>query len=209
MALENGRYAVVNNSSYQIPVYEKMVQSGAFTGSITTGGAQIGVIYPNEFYTVIPNDSSYITSYHIIFQNPQGNQVGGCIETSYGYSAGVFTDKPWVADQEPYHYFNSDGTKLVPSAKETINGKTYRIFTVYGSPRPYRTPTGALQTVNLPVGTKLATNESSTGQNYGGYMVFNKKKLPNGSWQDLVSTGYGFVDLGLNVGSFPSNRPIR
>lgn len=91
---------------------------------------------------------------------------------------------------------------------ETINGKSYRIFTVYGSARSYRNPAGTLMGT-LPVGTKLATNESSTGQTYDGYMVFNKKKLPNGSWQDLVSTGYGFVDLGLDVGSFPSNRPIR
>lgn len=192
----------------QIPVYEKMVTNGAFAGSITAGGAQIGVIYPNEFYTIIPNESSNFSSYHIIFQNPNGVQTKGCIETTSGYSAGVVTDYAWAQYQEPYHYYNSNGSTLVAAAKETINGKSYRIFTVYGSARSYRNPSGTLLGT-LPVGTMLATNESTTGQTYGGYMVFNKKKLPNGYWQDLTSTGYGFVDLGLSVGSFPSNRPIR
>lgn len=208
MANLNSRCALVNRSGTSFPVYEKLVQSGAFTGGITAGGSKIGEIMVNEFYTVVPNDSPYITSYRIIFQNPQGKQAVGYIETTTGYSAGVDTDYAWAKYQEPYHYYNSNGSTLVASTKETIGGKSYRIFTIYGSARSYRNPTGTLLGT-LPVGTKLATNESSTGQTYGGYMVFNKKKLPNGSWQDLTSSGYGFVDLGLNVGSFPSNRPIR
>ena len=62
----------------------------------------------------------------------------------------------------------------------------------------------------LPVGTQLAALSSTTGQTHGGYVAFYKKKLPGGSWQNLISGGtYGFVDLGLSVGSTPSKRPIR
>lgn len=62
----------------------------------------------------------------------------------------------------------------------------------------------------LPVGTKLAARSSTTGVTYGGYMVFYKKKEPGvNSWTDAANGSYGFVDLGLSVGSTPSKRPIR
>lgn len=173
---------------------------------MTVGGNQIGVIYPNEFYTIIPDESSYITSYQIIFQNPKGEQAKGYIETSQGLT---LPDYAWAQYQEPYHYYNSDGNTLVKAARESIGGTSYYIFTVCGSPRNYVNPAGKDLGV-LSIGTKLATTCSTTGQTFGGYMLFNKKKLPGGSWQNLVSGGtYGFVNLGLSSGSFPSNRPIR
>lgn len=204
------RQALVNRSGSKIPVYEKIVHSGAFAGGITAGGKQIGTIYPNEFYTIIPDPSSmYITSYEIIFRNSQGNEMHGYIETSEGYSAGVDTDFAWAQYQEPYHYYNSNGSTLVKATRETIGSTSYYVFTVYGSSRNYLNPEGVSQG-SLPVGTKLAAISSTTGQKYGGYMVFYKKKLPGGSWQNLVSGGtYGFVHLGLGSGSSPSNRPIR
>lgn len=201
----NWRQALVNRSGTRIPVYEKLVSAEGYTGGITAGGTKIGEIYPGEFYTIIPNESQYITSYEIVFQNPNGVQTKGYIETA---RISTYPAYEWGEYQEPYHQYNSNGTSLVAAAREVISGTNYYIFTVHGSARPYRNRAGVLLG-NLPVGTKLATTCSTTGQTYGGYMLFDKKKLPNGSWQDLTSNGYGFVDLGLNVGSFPSNRPIR
>lgn len=131
------RQALVNRSGTQIPVYEKTVRSGAHTGSLTAGGAQIGVIYPNEFYTIIPDESPYITCYRIIFQNPNGTQAEGYIETSPGYT---LPDYAWAQYQEPYHYYNSNGSTLVSAAREMIGGTSYYIFTVYGSARNYLNP---------------------------------------------------------------------
>lgn len=212
MAYFPSRQALVNRSGSNIPVYEKIVRNGAFTGGITAGGERIGTIYPNEFYTIIPDpDSMYITSYEIVFQDPNGNETHGFIETSEGYSPGVHTSYAWADYQEPYHYYNSNGSTLVSSTIETIDDTSYRVFTVNGSARKYYKPTDYKNSVGtLPVGTKLATRESTTGQHLQGCMLFAKKKLPGGSWQNLIAGGtYGFVDLGLSVGSFPSNRPIR
>lgn len=206
LAYFGSRCALVNRSGTKIPVYEKTVRSDYHTGSLTVGGAQIGAIYPNEFYTIIPQDSPYITCYRIIFQNPKGLKAEGYIETSPGLTLG---DYAWAQYQEPYHYYNSDGSTLVKATRETIGSTYYYVFTVYGTARSYMNPAGKSQG-SLPVGTKLATTCSTTGQTYGDHMLFYKKKLPGGSWQNLVSGGtYGFVHLGLGVGSFPSNRPIR
>lgn len=202
----SSRQVLVNRSGTKIPVYEKTVHSGFHTGGLTAGGEQIGTIYPNEFYVIIPPDSPYITCYRIIFRNSKGVQAEGYIETSPGYS---LDDYAWAQYQESYHYYNSNGTTLVNAARETIDGTNYYIFTVYGTARNYLNPAGKSQGT-LPVGTKLATTSSTAGQTYGGYMVFYKKKLPGGSWQNLISGGtYGFVHLGLDSGSSPSNRPIR
>jgi hypothetical protein len=101
---------------------------------------------------------------------------------------------------------NSNGSSLSASATESIGGTTYRIFTVKKAVT-YRNSAGTSQGT-LAVGTKLATTQSTTGQTYGGYMLFAKKKVGSGAWQDLVSGGYGFVDLGLSKGSMPDNRAI-
>ncbi|GHU37880.1 hypothetical protein FACS1894105_10780 [Clostridia bacterium] len=204
MALENQRVAWVNRSSTNIPVYSTLVSSPAHTGGHTVGGTQVGTIYPNEFYTLVPNDSFYITSFLIIFRNGSGSQTTGYIETSPGYTLDNYG---WVAYQEPYHYYNSNGSSLIASTSETIGGTSYRTFTV-NKAVTYRNPSGVSQGT-LAVGTKLATIASTAGQTYGGYMVFYKKKASGGSWQDLVSDGYGFVDLGLSQGSVPSDRAIR
>lgn len=203
MALSNSRVAWVNRASQSIPVYEKLISSQVHTGSITVGGAKIGAIYTDEFYTLVPNSSFYITSYKIYFRNSSGAQVTGYIESSPGYTLG---DYAWVQYQEPYHYYNSSGSALGISATESIGGVTYRIFTVKKAVT-YRNSGGTSQGT-LAVGTKLATTQSTTGQTYGGYMLFSKKKVGSGAWQDLVSGGYGFVDLGLSKGSSPNNRAI-
>jgi len=207
MAFYHSRQAVVNRSGSKIPVYGKRGHSVAHTGAITVAGEPIGTIYPNEFYTVIPDpDSMYITSFEIVFRDPNGNQKHGYLET---LPATTYDEYAWAAYQEPYHYYNSNGSTLVAAEKQVISGKTYYIFTVHGSGRLYMNASGNYQGT-LPVGTKLATSGSTTGVTHGGYMLFNKKKLPGESWESLIPNAtYGFVDLGLTVGSFPSNRPIR
>lgn len=210
MAFENQRAAWVNRSSTQIPVYEKLVPSKGHVGGITAGGAQIGKISSNEFYTLIPNPENppftynYMTSYQIIFRHGNSTEKKGYIETQP--SGITYPLAAWVSSQEPYHYFNSNGSSLVSSAAESISGTTYRIFTVK-KVVTYRNRAGTSQGT-LAVGTKLATMQSTTGQTYGGYMLFSKKKIGTGSWQDLVSGGYGFVDLGLSKGSEPVTRAI-
>ena len=212
MAFENQRVAWVNRSSTNIPVYNSLVSSGAHVGGVTAGGGSAGAIYPNEFYTLVPNPEnppfSYnnVTSYKIIFRNGSGNQTVGYIETNPGGYTNPMA--AWLSSQEPYHYFNSNGSTLVSSASETISGSTYRIFTV-NKAVTYRNSAGVSQGT-LAVGTKLATNQSTTGETYGGYMVFHKKKVGTGSWQNLVSgSDYGFVDLGLSQGSEAATRAIR
>ena len=210
MAFSNSRVAWVNRSNTQIPVYEKTVSSQGHVGGVTAGGTQIGKIFPNEFYTLIPNPENppftynNVTSYQIIFRDGNGAEKRGYIETQPNGITNPMA--AWLSSQEPYHYFNSNGSSLVSSATESIGGTTYRIFTVKKAVT-YRNSAGTSQGT-LAVGTKLATAQSTTGQSYGGYMVFSKKKVGTGNWQDLVSGGYGFVDLGLSQGSEPATRAI-
>lgn len=117
----------------------------------------------------------------------------------------------WVAYQEPFHFYNSNGSTLSASQTLTLRGVTYRVFTVKKSVE-YRKPSGALIS-SLPVGTLLLTTQSTTGNTYAGHMIFNKWKSASGgvsagSWFDLCDDGYAFVDLGLAQGSEPSTRAI-
>lgn len=184
-----------------IPVYEKLVHSSAHTGGVTPGGTVLGHIYPDECYTVIPHDD-YCTYCEIVFRDKKGNQAIGYIEPSPGLT---FDDEPWVQYQEPYHYYNSNGSKLVNARTENIGGKLQYIFTVK-KPVTYRNRHGVKQG-QLAAGTLLATNSSTTGQSYSSYMIFNKVNTGSG-WRDICSDGYGFADLGFNVGSKATNRAI-
>jgi len=206
MALTNTRAAFVNRSGSAITVYNSLVHSSAHTGGNTAGGGQKGTIYNNEAYTIEPNSSSYITSYKIHFRDANGNFTVGYIETNpNGVSYPIAS---WAQYQELYHLLNSNGSGLTSSKTATINGTTYRTFTVKRSlgvmdkNRHTKDPVAS--------GTMLATTQSTVGVNYPGYMIFNKKKLPGSStWQDLIpGETYGFVDLGLSYGSMPNNRPI-
>jgi hypothetical protein len=202
--IENYRAAYVNRSGTTIPVYEKFVTNSLFNGNTTAGGAQIGTITPGEFYTLIPNSNGYQTSWKIVFRH-NGAKLNGVIESSKGITLG---NQSWAASQEPYHYSNSNGSSLVNSTPQTINGTLYRIFTV-NKAVTYRNPSGSSQGT-LAVGTKLATYESTTRQTYADHMLFRLKKVGSGSWTNLVSGGtYGFVDLGFTLGSSPSARAIR
>lgn len=204
MAITNTRAAFVNRSSVNIPIAKDLVDSNMHTGGLTTGSETIGKIYPGECYTIIPNFSNNITSFKVVCRNSAGKRATGYIETSPGINASV-DEYSWVKYQEPYHYYNSNGSSLVSSARENIGGVTHYIFTVKKAVA-YCDPQGnSLGT--LAVGTKLAARGSTTGQTKGHYMQFYKKKVGT-SWVNLCSSGYGFVDLGFDVGSKPNNRAI-
>ncbi len=193
------RCAYVNRSGKTITVYKTAVNDA--------GSGVVGYIKPGDFY-IVPNFSevNYPVSHGVWIHGSGGSIIKGVIIT---YPGGYAAD--WLSYQEPYHYYNSNGSSLSTAAKETINGTRYTIFTVAKAARTYRKSGGSLMPDTLPIGTKLAVNSQTTiGQSYPEYMLFNKKKLPGGSWQDLIpNEGYGFVDLGLRVGCTPSTRPIR
>ena len=197
--------AWVNTSGYTIPVYSRcdIVRPG---GSYGAGGEQIGTLYPNEFYCTAPRDTSAqnVDYAKIYFRNSSGNMQLGYIEPQpNGIATGY---EPWYSNQSHYVNYNSNGSSLVYSSSENICGIDYRIFTVKKKVE-VRYPSGAFWT-NLEVGTKLATYESTTGVNYHGHMVFHKYKSPNSnSWYSLCGN-YGFVDLGLSIGSEPNSRAI-
>ena len=204
MALENGRYAVVNLSSTKIPVYEKLVHGEIHTGGVTAGGKVIGHIHPNELYAIIPNDSYYITSFKICFLDGNNKTRYGYIESSLGITLG---DYAWKAKQEPYHFYNSNGSKLVSSTKTTIAGNTYRVFTVKKTAKCVDPNGDGLP--NISPGTQLACKSSTTGKTYPGYMVFYyKRSSKNSPWVKIGSNDYAFVNLFSAFTTMPNNRAI-
>lgn len=204
--LENARYAVVNLSTTQIPVYSSLVESQAHVGGKTAGGTVVGKIYKNEFYTLIPNDSMYITSFKIYFRDGNGNCRYGYIETSPGYT---LDDYAWKAQQHPYHYYNSSGSALTASEQSVpINGIVHRVFTV-ARDVTYRAPNGTVLGT-ISAGMELLTRASTTGVTYPGYMIFYYKGNPGSAHTKMnANYDYAFVDLDLKNGSMPNNRAIK
>lgn len=197
--------AWVNTSGYTIPVYSRcdVVRPG---GTYGAGGTQIGTLYPNEFYCTAPRDTSALNVDYakIYFRNKYGNMQLGYIEPQpNGIATGY---EPWYSGQSHYVNYNSNGSGLVPSFSDNLNGTDYRIFTVKKKVE-VRYPGGSLYGY-LDAGTKLATTESTAGQAYHGHMLFYKYKTPNSDTWNFLCGDYGFVDLGLSIGSEPSSRPI-
>lgn len=206
MGVENTRYAVVNLSSTKIPVYSSLVHSSIHTGAVTAGGSVIGHIHPNEFYTVIPNSSMYVTSFKIYFIDGNNTKRYGYIETSPGTTLGYHS---WNSKQYPYHYYNSNGSSLVSSKTTTIGGSTYRVFTVTRTINCL-TPSGGFAG-DLKSGTQIACKSSTTGKNNPGFMVFYYKRTSSSaSWTKIhSSSNYVFVNLDIGHGALPNNRAVR
>lgn len=195
--------AWVNRSSTLIPVYETTESNGFWTGGLKVGGAQIGQIYENEFYTLIGQNEQYEVR-KINFRNSAGQWATGYIEPEIRDDLGEYD---WVKYQEPYAYYcvSSGGTSLALAGN--IGG-----YYAHGLRRPV--------TVLNPSGTAVATfgpgliigaSDSACGQSNTTYMRFEKLSVDNGaSWEDLVpsGSGYGFVSLQLENGSMPSDRSI-
>lgn len=204
----NVRAAWVNMSSKQIPVYDSLITRPG--GSLGAGGNQIGTIYPKEFYvTTIRDENSKNVAYaKIYFRNSKGLQTVGYIDPEPG---GISTGyEEWAEYQSHYVNYNSNGYDLVSSKEEKIDGRPYRIFTVKKEVKCVNNKGGKL--TPLSEGDLIATDESTTGETKPGYMVFEKVKRSGSSiWRNFTTDdygGYAFVDLGLNIGSEPSTRPI-
>jgi hypothetical protein len=200
----SGNYAWVNRSDSLIPVWDSLVLDSA--GFSEAGGNQIGNIYSGEFWTCRTNTDyeGSDSKVHVLFRNSAGAQTWGYVQIR-PYPEGDIYD--WVNYQEPYHYYNSNGSSLVGSTSVSINGTAYRQFSLSRAVT-VRAISGSVYSTLNPDNTLIATNTSHTGDNYSGYMEFQKIKIAQGNWANLCGTTYGYVDLDLAHGSMPSNRSV-
>jgi peptidoglycan hydrolase-like protein with peptidoglycan-binding domain len=175
LSFGNNGIVYVNRSGTNIPVYETLVSDGIHVAGITAGGAIIGYIPSDGFYSSSPHsDSPYITSFGVITGDDNGNVIRGYIETSQGVTLG---DYPWLSTQEAFYEYNSNGSILLNSlpTAENIHGESYRIFTA----KKYldcRTLEGDILPRIRP-GTKLATRSSVSGEVRPFLMKFSFKKV--------------------------------
>jgi hypothetical protein len=196
--------AWINRSDTLITVYDSLYADEG--GMHHAGGNIIGHIYVNEFFTAI-GDTTYENGncvVNIYFRTAAGNMASGWINIA------DFPEYPWydwVNYQEPYHYYNSNGSTLIDSTVITISGTGYRQFSLSRAVT-VRAISGSVYTTLNPDNTLIATNTSHTGQNYPGYMEFQKVKIGQGGWANLCGTTYGYVDLDLAHGSMPNNRSV-
>ena len=192
--------AWVNNRNTSIPVYETTVSSPVHAGGITAGGAQIGAILYQEMYTSRGN-SNNVTCVRIKFRDGSGKVRYGYIEPNINHQQPY----QWAYDQEPWHYFSSNGSYLTTPAKVG----DYFIHTVKkGGVAAVRDRNGAPQ-FTLSAGYQIATNSSTVGATYDGYVVVYQYRVnSSGRWTNLTNSGYGFVDLTLGVGAMPWDRAI-
>ena len=192
--------AWVNRSSTLIPVYETTESNGFWTGGLKVGGAQIGQIYENEFYTLIGQNEQYEVR-QINFRNSAGQWATGYIEPEIRDDSGEYA---WVKYQEPYAYYcvSSDGTSLASAG--TIGG-----YYAHGLSRNVTvlTPNGNYAKTLGP-GAIIGTVYSTCGQTYTTFMRFDIVSYDGVGYENLTSGGYGFVSLQLEAGSMPNNRSI-
>ena len=204
---------LINRSSTDIPVYEKLVESQAHAGGVTAGGNTIGYINPNDTYTRSQHiDSGYVTSFGVTIHDSEKGLKQGYIETILTYTDPEY---PWVQYQEPFHLYNSNGSSLIASENtEIIKGALYRIFTT--KKELDRRNSSGVPLERLPAGTRLAVNYSIAGRSWPNYMCFDY--YYQGFWRGVgnhyvddngndVDEG-GFVDLGLQHGARANNRAI-
>lgn len=196
------RAAWINKSSVQIPVYSGLSSSSIHTGGKTVNGTQIGKIWPNEFYCAIGHND-YITYTQIKFRSSSGNMVTGYIEE---YPNGTtYNEASWVEKQEPYHYCS-----LTSSSTTPIDNSRYYTFTVKSAVTAINS-TGS-QSITLPAGYQVATDQSTVGVSNPHRMLFRYYRTSSsGTWKKFFPSNtktYGFVDLGLTIGSMPNTRPV-
>ena len=202
------RAAWVNRSNYTIDVYGAHNETKYGGGGNTVSGDVIGRIYPNEFFVTMPLVPDYPNDSYtkIGFRNRNGLLATGFIEPR---PLGPFRElAPWHSGVRYYCDFNSNGYSLVNAAIENISGSNYAVFTVKKQVDYIDRDTGRILGYLKP-GDKIATNQSTTGEQHWNYMLFNKKKLVgDSSWTDMDWGTYAFVNLGFHLGSEPATRAI-
>lgn len=209
----SGATVRVNKYSESIPVYAELVPSGIHSGGTTAGGDIIGYIKPNDFYTCwIALPDTHVYCYSVLIAHEQKGVIRGYIDPSCGVD---FDDQPWAVQQGLFANYNSNGTGLVGDVPtETIDGKTYKIFTVKRQ-LDYLSDEGVYQGTIGP-NTKIAVLDGDPGSSNPNYICFHYYDL-NGTWEsaydywdvndNLIKT-YGFIDLGYQYGAEPANRAI-
>lgn len=90
-----------------------------------------------------------------------------------------------------------------------VNSRCYT-FTIKSSVTAINS-TGS-QSITLPVGYQVATDQSTIGVNNPNRMLFKYYRTSsNGTWKEFFPNNtktYGFVDLGFAIGSMPKTRPV-
>jgi hypothetical protein len=208
MSLTNSRNAWVNRSNTTIPVWGSLVPSpnGIHPGGLTAGGVQLGAINPNDFYTTVPHGTQ-ATYREVRFRSNLGHNQPAYIETHPG--TGMGNTFAWVASQEPYHRWNSNGSTLVTAPVLAISGGNFYQFIVTGG-ESYIVNSAAVNQGTLPIGTQIATDRATVGQTLPNFMYFRYIRR-NGVWEDFFNSGdrHAFVDLGIANGVSPSTRRLR
>lgn len=198
----------VNRSNYTINIYGEHNVTMPGGGGNTVSDPVIGRIYPNEFFVTFPlihntSSESYIK---VGFRNSNGVAAVGYIEPRPG---GYMTDlEPWKTKLMHYCDYNSNGYSLVNAKIETIDGSNYAVFTVKKQVDYIDRYTGRILGYLKP-GDKIATNQSTPGEQHWDYMLFNKKKLSGESeWSNMGWGTHAFVNLGFHLGTEPATRAI-
>ena len=203
----NESWAWVNKGTRNIPVYSSHTTDKQ-SGIEFPSGSQIGTIYPNEMYTTVKQKTIGWAVQECTFRNSSGQCAKGWIHTNNGYMA----DPPaYYFDQKAYHLCNSNGTALVDSEIIDLNGKKHRQFKV--NKAITMVDHANSNQITLPVGCLLATDTSEIGNTQLHRMLFRAYKTSSSAaWSVCYANGaktYGYVDLGFEIGSGPSNRAIR
>lgn len=212
----------INRSNMNIPVYSK--KDGKRN---EVDGDIIGYIKPNQFYTRYHTGTLYYDPNYdkndgyrwilngdyvhaVIFTNDAGKQAWGYIkENDLDPDDYNFIDSS-LPYQEPFHYYNFDGTQLVPAHQVVGSNPPSYIFTVKRPVRYFRSPDGTYLGT-LPAGTKLLASGSGGGLSRGWCMYFDEmQKEGEFAYEDLDSEKKqgAFVELGYDGGSFGNARAI-
>ena len=192
--LANANRAYVNCSSSQIPIYNDSAKT-----------EQIGTIYPNEMYCTYTaegvNPNYWMMP--VVFRNSNGQKVTGMIQrAALPYS----TEPAYLAQQVYFHRRNSNGTTLVNAQATTFpDGNPYMIFTVKKTVSMYE---GTNYVRNLPVGTRIALDSSTVGQEYPHRISIDYIELTENNTTTWVKKTNHWVDLSFHAGSSPNNRAL-
>ncbi|MGG0716736.1 hypothetical protein ABE096_03935 [Robertmurraya massiliosenegalensis] len=167
----------INRSGRAVPVYDYY--------DVTK---QIGTIYNLELFGFAPGWGGDGVFDFIVFRNPSGNVVQGCLNTNeYNYPSSVYT----TAYQSRYRY----GTV-------TLGGTTYNTFKMTRTESVYRTDGSRWGSV--AAGQYVATNSTANGSSRPDWQLIHYVRSTSGQWVRVTSgtnTNYGFVNIGLDKGS--------
>lgn len=174
----------VNHTGKQIPVME----------SIAFKAPQVGLIYPNELFSVGNIASEEMALYSIRFRNSAGKIASGVI-----YSGN--NDENVSNKLNIYNY--ALFTKV-------IDGKTYYGFKMRRSEELYDGNANKLSVV-APSGRCILCERSTCGVTHPEWLAaqYLETKIDSGTYYKPAS-GTMFVDVGYDKGStFTSNSSIR